>query len=89
MRRDLALILDKDVSFAQIEQIAMQTEKKLLKSVSLFDVYQSDKLPEGKKQYAIALILQDKEKTLTDKQIDAIVQKLLKAFEQKVGATLR
>ena len=89
VRRDLALILDKDVSFAQIEQIAMQTEKKLLKSVSLFDVYQSDKLPEGKKQYAIALILQDKEKTLTDKQIDAIVQKLLKAFEQKVGATLR
>ena len=89
VRRDLALILDKDVSFAQIEHIAMQTEKKLLKSVSLFDVYQSDKLPEGKKQYAIALILQDKEKTLTDKQIDAIVQKLLKAFEQKVGATLR
>lgn len=89
VRRDLALVVNKDVSFAQIETVAYQTEKKLLKSVSLFDVYTGDKLPEDTKQYAIAFILQDKERTLTDKQIENVMQKLLKAFEQKLNASLR
>lgn len=89
VRRDLALVINKDVSFAQIEAVAYQTEKKLLKSVSLFDVYMGDKLPENTKQYAIAFVLQDKEKTLTDKQIESVMQKLLKAFEQKLNASLR
>ena len=89
VRRDLALVVNKDVSFAQIEAVAYQTEKKLLKSVSLFDVYTGDKLPENTKQYAIAFVLQDKERTLTDKQIENVMQKLLKAFEQKLNASLR
>ena len=89
VRRDLALVVNKDVSFAQIEVVAYQTEKKLLKSVSLFDVYTGDKLPENTKQYAIAFVLQDKERTLTDKQIENVMQKLLKAFEQKLNASLR
>ena len=89
VRRDLALVVNKDVSFAQIETVAYQTEKKLLKSVSLFDVYTGDKLPENTKQYAIAFVLQDKERTLTDKQIENVMQKLLKAFEQKLNASLR
>ena len=72
--RDLALLVDNSVEFAQIEQIARQTEKKLLKKVELFDVYEGDKLPVGKKSYAVNFILQDEEKTMGDKQIDAIMQ---------------
>ena len=71
--RDLALLIDQNVEFAQIEQIARQTEKKLLKKVELFDVYEGDKLPAGKKSYAVNFILQDEEKTMGDKQIDAIM----------------
>lgn len=89
VRRDLALVVNKDITFAQIEAAAYQTEKKLLKNISLFDVYTGDKLPENTKQYAIAFILQDKERTLTDKQIENVMQKLLKAFEQKLNASLR
>ncbi len=89
VRRDLALVVKNDVTFAQIETLAYQTEKKLLKSVSLFDVYTGDKLPEGTKQYAVSFLLQDKEKTLTDKQIENTMERLLKAFEQKLGASLR
>ncbi len=89
VRRDLALIVADDVAFSQIEAVAYQTEKKLLKSVSLFDVYRGEKLPENTKQYAVSFVLQDKEKTLTDKQIDAIMQKLIKAFEQKLNSSLR
>ena len=89
VRRDLAPVVPQQTSFAQIEALAYQTEKKLLKSVSLFDVYKGDKLPEGTKQYAVSFTLQDKDKTLTDKQIDNIMQKLLNNFEQKLGATLR
>ena len=73
--RDLALLLDQQVEFAQIESIARQTEKKLLKKVELFDVYEGKNLPEGKKSYAVNFILQDETKTLNDKQIDAIMQK--------------
>ena len=69
--------------------MANETERKLLKSVTLFDVYEGKNLPEGKKSYAISLILQDVEKTLVDKQIDAIMQKFIKAFESKLGASLR
>lgn len=90
VRRDLALVVDKTISFAEIESIAYQTEKKFLqRNISLFDVYQEDKLPEGKKQYALSFTLQDKEKTLTDNQIEAIMKKLLKGFEDKLGAKLR
>ncbi len=89
VRRDLALIVSDEITFAQIESVAYQTEKKLLKSVSLFDVYRGDKLPEGTKQYAVSFVLQDKEKTLTDKQIEAIMQKLIKTFEQKLNSQLR
>lgn len=87
--RDLALLIDKSVQFEQIEQIARQTEKKLLKSVELFDVYEGKNLPEGKKSYAVNFILQDESKTLTDKQIDAIMTKLINNLKQKLGAKLR
>lgn len=87
--RDLALLIDKSVQFEQIEQIARQTEKKLLKSVELFDVYEGKNLPTGKKSYAVNFILQDESKTLTDKQIDAIMTKLINNLKQKLGAELR
>ena len=87
--RDLALLVDKNVEFAQIEQIAHQTEKKLLKSVVLFDVYEGKNLPEGKKSYAVNFILQDEEKTLNDKQIDAIMKKLIANLIGKLNAELR
>ncbi len=87
--RDLALLIDQQVEFAQIEEVARQTEKKLLKKVELFDVYEGKNLPEGKKSYAVNFILQDTEKTMGDKQIDAIMQKLINNLKQKLGAELR
>ena len=87
--RDLALLVDNSVEFAQIEQIARQTEKKLLKKVELFDVYEGDKLPAGKKSYAVNFILQDNEKTMGDKQIDAIMQKLIANLKKQLNAELR
>ena len=87
--RDLALLVDNTVEFAQIEQIARQTEKKLLKKVELFDVYEGDKLPAGKKSYAVNFILQDEEKTMGDKQIDAIMQKLIANIKKQLNAELR
>ncbi len=87
--RDLALLVDDNVEFAQIEQIARQTEKKLLKSVTLFDVYQGKNLPAGKKSYAVNFQLEDAEHTLTDKQIDAMMQKLVHNLTTKLGAELR
>ena len=87
--RDLALLVDNNVEFAQIEQIARQTEKKLLKKVELFDVYEGDKLPAGKKSYAVNFILQDEEKTMGDKQIDAIMQKLIANIKKQLNAELR
>ena len=89
VKRDLALLLDKEVSFAELRKAAFATEKKLLKGVNLFDVYTGEKIPEGKKQYAINFVLQDIEKTLTDKAVEAIMAKLLKTFQDKFGATLR
>ena len=87
--RDLALLIDKNVEFEQIEQIARQTEKKLLKSVELFDVYEGKNLPEGKKSYAVNFILQDETKTLNDKQIESIMSKLINNLKTKLGAELR
>ncbi|MBK5196440.1 MAG: phenylalanine--tRNA ligase subunit beta, partial [Proteiniphilum sp.] len=89
VRRDLALLIDKNITFAQIEQIALKSEKKLLKQVSLFDVYEGKNLPEGKISYAVNLLLQDEEKTLNDKQIDAVMQKIRHNLERELGAQLR
>ena len=87
--RDLALLIDQNVEFARIEQIAYQTEKKLLKAVSLFDVYEGKNLPAGKKSYAVNFILQDTEKTMSEKAIDAIMQKLIHQLTTQLGAELR
>ena len=87
--RDLALLLDESVQFEQVEHIARQTEKKILKSVELFDVYEGDKLPKGKKSYAVNFILQDETKTLNDKQIESIMTKLISNLKAKLGAELR
>ena len=87
--RDLALLLDANVEFEAVERIARQTEKKLLKSVVLFDVYEGKNLPEGKKSYAVNFILQDEQRTLNDKQIDAIMQKLIANLKKQLGAELR
>ncbi|MDH8701468.1 phenylalanyl-tRNA synthetase beta chain [Dysgonomonadaceae bacterium PH5-43] len=89
VRRDLALLVDNNVLFADIEKVACQTEKKLLKEVSLFDVYEGKNLPEGKKSYAVSFTLLDEEKTLNDKQIDSIMSKVIKNLENKLNATLR
>ena len=89
VRRDLALLLDEKVIFADLYEKAYATEKNLLKHVNLFDVYQGDKLPEGKKSYALSFVLQDNNKTLTDKQIDKTMQRLQDAFEKQFGAALR
>ncbi len=89
VRRDLALLLDKQVQFGEIEKIAYETEKKLLKSVELFDVYEGKNLEAGKKSYAVSFMLQDENQTLNDKQIDKIMSKLIKNLEDKLGAKLR
>ena len=89
VKRDLALLLDKNIQFDLIEKIAYKAERRFLKNVSLFDVYEGKNLPEGKKSYAVNFILQDEEKTLNDKQIDAIMQKIQKTLESELGAQLR
>ena len=89
VKRDLALLLDKNVSFDSIRESAIKSERNLLKNINLFDVYTGDKLPENKKSYAISFTLQDEKKTLTDKQIDKIMKKLQQNFEKDFGATLR
>lgn len=89
VRRDLSLLIDRQVTFDALKNIAERTERKLLKSVGVFDVYVGDKLPAGKKSYALSFELQDEEKTLTDKQIDSVIQKLILNFEKEVGAEIR
>jgi len=89
VKRDLALLIDKNISFAEIEKLAYATEKNLLRKVQLFDVYEGKNLEAGKKSYAVSFTLQDDAKTLNDKQIDGIMQKLIKQFEEKLGAKLR
>ena len=89
VKRDLALLIDKNVPFADIEKIAFETEKKLLKEVALFDVYEGKNLEAGKKSYAVSFLLQDETATLNDKQIDKIMSKLVANLESKLGAKLR
>lgn len=89
VKRDLALMLDEKVTFKEIYDLAFQSERNLLKDVDLFDVYQGDKLLEGKKSYAVSFVLQDKNKTLEDRQIDKIMQKLQRSFEKNLKAVLR
>lgn len=89
VKRDLALLIDKKVQFAEIEKIAYETEKKLLKAVELFDVYEGKNLEAGKKSYAVSFLLQDENATLNDKQIDKFMQKLIKNLETKLDAKLR
>lgn len=89
VKRDLALLLDKKVTFKEVKDLALRTEKNILKSVSLFDVYEGEKLGEGKKSYAVSFTLQDDEKTLTDKQIDRIMNKLMGTYKHQLGAEIR
>lgn len=89
VKRDLALLIDKTVTMEQIEAVVRESERKLLRDVTLFDVYEGKNLPEGKKSYAIAITLQDDEKTLQDKQIEAVMAKVVVNLEKRLGATLR
>lgn len=89
VRRDLSMLIDKAITFNQLKQIAQRTERKLLTQVDVFDVYEGDKLPAGKKSYALSFILQDSEKTLTDKAIDSIMQKLIYNLSKEAGAEIR
>ncbi|MBT8184986.1 MAG: hypothetical protein KJN76_09100 [Eudoraea sp.] len=89
VKRDFALLLSEDITFKQVREIAVQTERKILKDINLFDVYTGKNLPKGKKSYAISYTLQDEKKTLTDKQIDKIMKKLQQRYEKELGAELR
>ena len=89
VKRDLALLIDKKVQFAEIEKIAYEADKKLLKSVELFDVYEGKNLEAGKKSYAVSFMLQDENATLNDKQIDKVMQKLIANLQNKLDAKLR
>jgi phenylalanyl-tRNA synthetase beta chain len=89
VRRDLALVVDNNIRFDDLKKRAFHTERKLLKSVGIFDVYQGDKVPEGKKSYALSFVLQDENKTLTDKVIDKTMRRLQQTFEKELGAVLR
>ena len=89
VRRDLALLFDENVDFASVRRAAFRASKKLLKQVTLFDVYRGEKIPAGKKQYALGFVFQDLEKTLTDTEIEKATEKLLAVFQNEFGAVLR
>ena len=89
VKRDLSMLIDKSVTFEQLRQIAHKTERKLLQEVDVFDVYEGERLPEGKKSYALSFILQDNEKTLTDKAIDSVMQKIMYNLGKEAGAEIR
>lgn len=89
VRRDLALLIDKNIRFSQIEEVALKSERKLLKAVRLFDVYQDAKIGQDKKSYALSFTLQDDQKTLTDKEIEKAMERIQKAIEAGVGASIR
>jgi phenylalanyl-tRNA synthetase beta chain len=89
VRRDLSLLINRQVSFNDLQALALKSEKVLLKEVNVFDVYEGDKLPKDKKSYALSFLLQDEEKTLTDKQIDSVMNKLIGIFEKELGAEIR
>lgn len=89
VRRDLALLLDNEINYKQLEELALKSERKLLKQVNLFDVYEGKNIEEGKKSYALSFVFQDNEKTLTDVQVDKIIEKLIVSFSKELGAKLR
>ncbi len=89
VKRDLALLIDSSISMEQIDEAVREAERKLLRDVTLFDVYEGKNLPEGKKSYAISITLQDDEKTLNDRQIEAIMEKITANLTRRTGATLR
>lgn len=89
VRRDLSMVLTSETKFDQIRTVAGKSEKKLLKRISLFDVYEGEKIEKGKKSYAVSFILQDLEKTLTDQQIDKIMKNIAQALEKELGAQIR
>ena len=89
VRRDLALLIDKEISFEQIRTIAVKQERKLLRSIGLFDVYEGDKIAAGKKSYAVSFIFRDDERTLTDKIIDKTMNRLISAYEKEINASIR
>ena len=89
VRRDLSMLLDESILFSQVKQIAKKAEQALLKEVNVFDVYVGDKLPKGKKSYALSFILQDEEKTLTERQIEHVMKNLINSFEKEIGAEIR
>ena len=89
VRRDLSLVLDKQVTFSEIKEMVLATEKRLIKDIIAFDVYEGDKIPEGKKAYALGFTLLDENKTLTDEDIDKTMARLMEAFEGKMGAIIR
>jgi phenylalanyl-tRNA synthetase beta chain len=89
VRRDLSLVVDKAITFDQIKAIAGRTERKLLQDINVFDVYEGDKIEAGKKAYAISFTLLDRQQTLTDKVIDATMNRLMQQFEKALGAVIR
>ena len=89
MRRDLALLLDESVIYADLRAAAFKQAKKLLRQVGLFDVYRGDKIPAGKKQYALSFVIRDEEKTLTDADTERLMDRLLQMFRNDFGAELR
>jgi len=89
IRRDLALLVDSTTTYAQLTESIVQTERKLLHDVFLFDVYEGDKLPKGKKSYAIGLTFQDPQKTLNDKVVDKSIDKIVHQLNERFGAKLR
>jgi phenylalanyl-tRNA synthetase beta chain len=89
VRRDVSLVLDRRVTFEEIENLVRSTEKRLIRSIILFDVYQGEKIPKDKKAYAMGFTLLDEDKTLTDQEIEKTMNRLMAAFEQKLGAIIR
>jgi phenylalanyl-tRNA synthetase beta chain len=89
VRRDLSMLLEKSIQYAQIESLAFETERKILREVNLFDVFEGEKIGAGKKSYAVSFVLRDDEKTLTDKEIDKVMERLMEGFEKKLGAVIR
>jgi phenylalanyl-tRNA synthetase beta chain len=89
VRRDLSLVLDKHVKFEAVQSLIFATESRLIKEVMVFDVYEGEKIPQGKKAYALGFILQDEHKTLTDEEIDQTMQRLMEACQRTLGAVIR
>src|SRR5690606_41643905 len=89
VRRGLSLVVDRSLTFEQLKQVALRTERKLLQGVNVFDVYEGDKIEAGKKAYALSFTLLDRQQTLTDKVIDGVMNRLMQQFEKQLGAIIR